>query len=113
MQPGDLVVANASSISLPFSYYDKDALTSPDVFFVPAPYPVLNADGAKAFGVPKAVPDDISRLNDALKEHTRVWFVEMRPDLFDPDGLVMAAISASRKSVRSNTQDGIRLTLFQ
>jgi hypothetical protein len=113
LEPGDLIVGNSSEVSVPFAYYYEDGLKSPDVLFLPETYPAKDVSGTELLGARKIVPDDTKRLNDALKSHSRVWLVERRSDLSDPDGLVIAAISASRKPVRSTQQTGIRVTLFQ
>jgi hypothetical protein len=113
MQPGDLIIGGSSEISIPFAYYAKNRLASPDVLFVPSLFPAMNAAGTELVGTPKVVPDDMKRVDSALNGRSRVWLIEHRSDIYDPEGLIVHEILASHKPVRSTQLSGVRITLFQ
>jgi len=106
-RPGDLVLALPNEIQMPVSYYMK----APPVVYLPGPFPTTDLPRRYIGnpGAPDIAPADMARLRTLLPGHRRVWVIERRPDLYDPDGLL--AKELRRRYRVTGTIDGIGATL--
>ncbi len=112
-EPGDLIIGNSSEVYLPFAYYGPGVPNLPDLLVVPGPFPVIDPTHRRFTATPVVSSEDRPAVQRALAVHSRVWLVELRSDLFDPEGIVAKQIAGSRKLQHSFEQVGIRVTLFQ
>lgn len=111
-RPGDLVLALPNEVQMPVSYYMR---TGPDVTYLPAPFPALGM--ARRYvsnaGAPSLAADDIARLRTLLPGHPRVWLIERRADLYDPEHLVADALGHDYRLLRSFEGNGANIYLYQ
>ena len=112
-RPGDLIIGDGSEISLPFAYYGGGGRALPDQLFVPGSFPVLDRGRHGLSATPKVVEEDRHVVRSALADHKRVWLVERRSDLFDPDGIVAAEIGLSHTPRQTLRQGEITVTLYE
>jgi hypothetical protein len=115
MQPGDVIVASPNEITVPLIYYVSDEKALSDILFVPSPFPALNLDRPyiAGLGAPKIIPSDGALVTDAIRMHPRVWLIERRSDIYDPEEVVRSAISASHKLRKAFSSADIMVTLFE
>jgi hypothetical protein len=111
-RPGDLVLAFPNEVQMPVAYYMKDG---PVVTYLPAPFPALGL--ARRYtgnaGAPNIAPEDAPRLRALLSGHRRVWLIERRADLYDPDGIVMKELGACCRLVRRMDGNGGNISLYE
>jgi hypothetical protein len=111
-RPGDLVLAFPNEVQMPVAYYMKNG---PAVSYLPAPFPALGL--ARRYtgnaGAPNIAPEDTARLRALLPGHRRVWLIERRADLYDPDGIVMQELGACCRLVRRMDGNGGNISLYE
>jgi uncharacterized membrane protein len=111
-RPDDLVLAFPNEVQMPVAYYMKD---SPSVTYLPAPFPALGL--ARRYtgnaGAPNIAPEDAARLRTLLPGHRRVWLIERRADLYDPDGIVMRELGSRLRLVRKTAGNGADISLYE
>jgi len=109
---GDLVLAFPNEVQMPLAYYLPHG---PAVIYLPAPYPAMGL--ARRYvsnpGAPAVAPGDAARLRVLLPGHRRVWLIERRAELYDPDGLVMRELERSYRLTRRIAGDGANIWLFE
>lgn len=114
MQPGDLVLALPNEIQLPVSYYGQAKL-APRVVYLPQPFPALGL--ARTYvgnlGAPAADASDRERMQALLPRHRRVWLIERRADLYDPERAVAEALNAHLRAVETTKGRGMKVTLYE
>lgn len=111
-RPGDLVLAYSNEVQMPVAYYMH---AGPAVTYLPAPFPapgmarvyVSNA-GAPAIG-----PEDAARVRTLLTGHERVWLIERRADLYDPDHLIMDELERGYRLMHKLEGNGANIYLFE
>ena len=111
-QPGDLVLAFPNEVQMPVAYYMKDG---PAVTYLPGPFPAVGLDRVYTgnAGAPNIVPADAARLRTLVAGHRRVWLIERRADLYDPDGIVVKALGECCRLVRRVEGDGGDVSLYE
>jgi hypothetical protein len=111
-KPNDLVLAFPNEVQMPVTYYMKGGLA---VTYLPAPFPALGL--ARRYtgnaGAPNIAPADAARLRALLPGHPRVWLIERRADLYDPDGLVARALASRYRLVRKVEGNGANIYLYE
>ncbi|MGJ7913941.1 hypothetical protein ACI48D_00485 [Massilia sp. LXY-6] len=111
-RPGDLVLAFPNEVQMPVSYYMK---RGPAVSYLPGPFPALGL--ARRYtgnaGAPDIAPEDAARLRSLLWGRHRVWLIERRADLYDPDGLVKKELDACCRLVRKLEGNGADVSLYE
>jgi hypothetical protein len=111
-QPGDLVLAFPNEVQMPVAYYMK---RGPAVTYLPAPFPAVGL--ARTYtgnaGAPTLAPEDAARLRSLLWGRHRVWLIERRADLYDPDGLVKKELGACCRLVRKLDAIGGNISLYE
>ena len=110
-RPGDLVLAFPNEVQMPVAYYMKDG---PAVTYLPAPFPALGL--ARRYtsnaGAPDIAPADAARVRALLPGHPRVWLIERRADLYDPEGIVMRELGGRLRLLRKVEGDGANIYLY-
>jgi hypothetical protein len=111
-RPGDLVLAFPNEVQMPVAYYMR---AGPEVTYLPAPFPArgLARRYVSNAGAPAIAPEDAARLRTQLAGHARVWLIERRADLYDPDNLVVNELGRGYRLVRKFEGDGANITLYQ
>jgi hypothetical protein len=111
-RPGDLVLAFPNEVQMPVAYYMK---TGPAVTYLPGPFPALGL--ARRYtgnaGAPNIAPEDAARVQALLPGRQRVWLIERRADLYDPDGIVMRELASRYRLVRKMAGNGANIYLYQ
>jgi uncharacterized membrane protein len=111
-RPGDLVLAFPNEVQMPVAYYMR---AGPAVTYLPAPFPALGL--ARRYvsnaGAPGIAPDDIAHLRTLLPGHARVWLIERRADLYDPDHLVMDALGQGYRLRHEFEGNGANIYLYE
>jgi hypothetical protein len=111
-KPNDLVLAFPNEVQMPVAYYMKGGLA---VTYLPAPFPALGL--ARRYignaAAPSIAPADAARLRSLLPGHPRVWLIERRADLYDPDGLVTRALASRYRLVRKVAGNGADIYLYE
>jgi hypothetical protein len=111
-RPGDLVLAFPNEVQMPVSYYMK---AGPPVTYLPAPFPARGL--ARRYtgnaGAPNIAPEDIPRLRAMLWGRQRVWLIERRADLYDPDGLVAKELGSHFRLLRKVDAMGANISLYE
>jgi hypothetical protein len=111
-RPGDLVLAFPNEVQMPVTYYMQHG---PPVTYLPAPFPALGL--ARPYtgngGAPDIVPQDAVRVRALLPGHPRVWLIERRADLYDPDGIVMRELASRYRLVRKVEGNGANIYLYE
>lgn len=112
-RPGDLVVALPNEVQMPVTYYLPRDLAA-RVAYLPAPFPALGL--ARRYtgnsGAPAVAPEDVLRLRGLLQGRRRVWLIERRADLYDPDGVVTRELRRAYRAVGSIDGSGANITLY-
>lgn len=114
-QPGDMIIASASEASVPLRYYARRHANLPEILYIPAAFPALGMKDRtyiSNLGTPAIVPADRIPVQAALQTHGRIWFIEVRPDVYDPQGIVRGEILSSRKLVESPVKGTTTMDLF-
>jgi hypothetical protein len=111
-RPGDLVLAFPNEVQMPVTYYMK---TGPAVTYLPAPFPARNLPRryTSNAGAPNITPDDVPRLRALLWGRQRVWLIERRADLYDPDGLVAQELGRCCRLLRKVEGNGANISLYE
>ncbi|MGZ5182404.1 MAG: glycosyltransferase family 39 protein [Ramlibacter sp.] len=111
-RPGDLVLAFPNEVQMPVTYYMKQG---PAVTYLPAPFPArgLPRRYTGNAGAPDIAPEDIPRLRALLWGRQRVWLIERRADLYDPDGLVMKELARCCRLQRKAAGNGANISLYE
>jgi uncharacterized membrane protein len=111
-RPGDLVLAFPNEVQMPVTYYMK---TGPAVTYLPAPFPArgLPRRYTSNAGAPNIAPDDIPRLRALLWGRQRVWLIERRADLYDPDKLVAKELGRCCRLLRKVEGNGANISLYE
>lgn len=114
-QPGDLVIATPNEVEVPMKYYVGRHTSFPDILFIPAPFPALGLQRPYIgnLGAPAIIPADKKLVQDALQSHQRVWLIERKSDLYDPEGLIRTELLSSRKLVGSYGSETNKIQLFK
>lgn len=111
-RPGDLVLAFPNEVQMPLAYYLP---RGPAVVYLPGPFPALGL--ARRYvsnpGAPAIAPGDVARLRALLPGHARVWLIERRAELYDPDGLVMHELGRRYRLTQRIAGDGANIWLFE
>jgi hypothetical protein len=111
-RPGDLVLAFPNEVQMPVAYYMK---RGPAVTYLPGPFPARGL--ARVYtgnaGAPNIAPEDIPRLRSLLWGRQRIWLIERRADLYDPDGLVRKELGACCRLVRKVDGIGGEISLYE
>jgi hypothetical protein len=109
---GDLVLAFPDEVQMPVTYYMK---AGPAVTYLPAPFPArgLPRVYTSNAGAPNIAPDDIPRLRAMLSGRERVWLIERRADLYDPDGLVAKELDRCCRLLRRQEGIGANISLYE
>lgn len=112
-RPDDLIVALPNEVQMPVAYYLPRDLAA-RVVYLPAPFPALGLARRYAgnSGAPAVAPQDALRLRALLQGHRRVWLIERRADLYDPDGLVTQELLRSYRVTSSIDGSGATITLY-
>jgi hypothetical protein len=111
-RPGDLVLAFPNEVQMPVTYYLK---AGPAVTYLPAPFPALGLPRRyiSNAGAPDIAPSDIPRLRALLWGRQRVWLIERRGDLYDPDRLVAKELSRCCRLLRKEEGTGAYISLYE
>jgi mannosyltransferase len=111
-RPGDLVLAFPNEVQMPVTYYMK---RGPAVTYLPGPFPDRGL--ARRYtgnaGAPNIAPEDATRLRALLRGRQRVWLIERRADLYDPDGIVAKELAGRYRPVRKLAGSGANITLYE
>ena len=111
-RPGDLVLACPNEVQMPVAYYMK---SGPAVTYLPAPFPALGL--ARRYvsnaGAPGIGAEDVARLRTLLPGHPRVWLIERRADLYDPEHMVAKELGRGYRLVREVEGNGANIYLYQ
>jgi hypothetical protein len=106
-----LVLAYPNEVQMPVDYYMR---AGPAVTYLPAPFPALGL--ARRYvsnaGAPAIGPADAARLRTLLPGHARVWLIERRADLYDPDHLVMDVLGRGYRLARKIEGNGANIYLY-
>jgi hypothetical protein len=111
-RPGDLVLAFPNEVQMPVAYYMK---RGPAVTYLPAPFPAPGLERVYTgnAGAPDIAPEDIPRLRSLLWGRHRVWLIERRADLYDPEGIVAKELGACCRLVRRIEGNGGNISLYE
>lgn len=111
-QPGDLVLAFPNEVQMPVSYYMKEG---PTVTYLPGPFPALGL--ARVYtgnaGAPNIAPEDAAHVRTLVQGHRRVWLIERRADLYDPNGIVTKELDACCRLLRRSEGTGANISLYE
>jgi hypothetical protein len=64
-------------------------------------------------GAPAIAPEDAARVRTLLAGHERVWLIERRADLYDPDHLVMDELERGYRLMHKLEGNGANIYLFE
>jgi hypothetical protein len=116
VKPDDIVVAIPNELDVAMKYYGS-AAGSPEVMYLPGPFPYRDTDGDRMYvanlGAPRIVPADVSGLAERLAAHPRIWLLTRRGDLYDPDNLLLRAISDVSRQKAEARYGLVELRLFE
>jgi uncharacterized membrane protein len=111
-RPGDLVLAFPNEVQMPMAYYLPHGVA---VIYLPARFPAMGL--ARRYvsnpGAPAIAAADVAHLRVLLPGHPRVWLIERRAELYDPDGLVMRELDRRYRLTRRIAGDGANIWLFE
>jgi len=111
-RPGDLVLAYPNEVQMPVAYYMR---AGPAVTYLPAPFPApgMARDYVSNAGAPAIAPEDAARVRTRLPGHERVWLIERRADLYDPDNLIMGELERGYRLMRKLEGNGANIYLYE
>jgi mannosyltransferase len=111
-RPGDLVLAFPNEVQMPVTYYMK---AGPAVTYLPAPFPArgLPRRYTSNAGAPNIAAEDIPRLRALLWGRQRVWLIERRADLYDPEGLVANELGRCCRLLHKEAGNGANISLYE
>ncbi len=116
-QAGDVVVAAPSELSVELIYYAEGRLGFPPIVYVPGPFPVRDENGGRTFvsnlGAPVVTTDDVRKMAAEIRSYRRVWLITRSEGLYDPDELVRAELSSSKRATQTGNYFGTTVTLFE
>jgi hypothetical protein len=114
-EPGDVVIAVPAEGSIAVGYYARRHANFPPVVCVPGCYPQRNLPRTymSNFGAPKLIEEDGAIVEEALKNHRRVWLVQVSVALYDPKGIVRKRIESARSFVRYYGNSLAKVELFE
>ncbi len=116
VKPDDIVVAIPNELDVAMKYYGSTA-GSPEVMYLPGPFPYRDKDDGHMYvanlGAPRIVPADVVGLAERLAGHPRIWLLTRRGDLYDPDNLLLRAISDVNRQTAEARYGLVELRLFE
>lgn len=116
-QPGDVVVAAPSELSVELIYYAEGRPGFPPIIYVPGPFPVRDESGGRTFvsnlGAPVVTVADVQKMAAAIQNYRRVWLITRSEGLYDPDELVRGELSSSKRVTQTANYFGTTVTLFE
>ncbi|MDB5776418.1 MAG: hypothetical protein JWP38_2551 [Herbaspirillum sp.] len=110
---GDLVIFIPNEIDMPLHYYYADKVF-PEVLSLPAAFPArgLARRYIGNLGGPGIIPADQALVHAATAGHARVWLVQRGSKLFDPNSIIRAELSSSRKLAEKFGDSNVVIELF-
>jgi mannosyltransferase len=114
-RPGDLILAVPNEVQMPAAYYLEPKEVPAPVVYLPAPFPALGMARryVSNLGAPAVNGADVEHVRALLPHYRRVWLIERRGDLYDPQGTVRAAIAAQGREAEEIGGSGATITLFE
>jgi hypothetical protein len=116
VKPDDIVVAIPNELEVAMKYY-AGVDGSPKVTYLPGAFPYQDPDGRRIYvanlGAPRIVPADVAILAERLVDHPRIWLVTRRDDLYDPDKLLLRALSDISQPSAHVSYGLVELRLFE
>jgi hypothetical protein len=114
-RPGDLVLAFPNEVQPSFDYYLERSRVPLQVVYLPRPFPApgMRRRYVGNLGAPAVDASDAARVRAMLPHYRRVWLVERRADLYDPQQMVWTAIATRFAPVEVYDDIGAKITLFE
>ena len=104
--PGDIVLIVGNEAELAFDYYYDEFDAPAPSEGIPEPYP---AGGAGTVAVTRAY---LPALERTLDTHKRIWLLTRRPDIWDPEGLVLETLRREQTQALHEQFGDVELRLF-
>jgi hypothetical protein len=113
-QAGDLVLAFPNEVQPSIDYYLGRTRAPVEVIYLPRPFPApgMARRYVGNLGAPAVDASDVERVRAMLPRYRRVWLIERRADLYDPEKTVSAEVGKRFAPVEIFDDIGAQITLF-